>query len=141
MRNYKSEQQSFDLHIENALKRCCMARVAVGSLQFPTGDNPRKVKHLTRIFKREGCDRANSRHVIPGNITKTELMAALTYSNLTLENLQSSQAIPVLRFPPGTFVRCPQGRSRLAALANVTSDNDMWWSVELFIGMEIHALP
>lgn len=137
MKNYKSELHSLNLHTEKASKQCCVVKIGAESLQFPPGDSPRKVKHLMRIFKQEGCDRANKRHVIPGNITKGELIDALTYSNLTLDDLKVSRTAPILRFPPGTFVRCAQGRSRVTALANVTAPGDLWWSVELYIGMEV----
>lgn len=136
MKGCGRKDQSLKFYAEKNAKRCCVVRANISFLQFPPGDDPRKVQHLTRVFKQQGCDRANERHAIPGTVTEKELQDALAYSNLSLNDLRFSHRPPFLNFPPGTFIRCAQGRSRIAALTQTSPMGDRWWPVELFIGTE-----
>lgn len=86
-----------------------------GNLLFDPRDcpDPKNVDRLVRIFKKEGCDRLNPRHVIPANIPADVLQASLRHSDLSLDALRGSEP-PVRRGSPhlhlsafsGTVFRC-----------------------------------
>lgn len=95
--------------------------------------HPKKVERLKRIFKKEGCDRENPNHQIPGDITQASLSAALSRSNLTRDSLHNRENPPTLFLPQGAFIRCIYGSSRVRALEELNPP-DSWWTIELYVG-------
>jgi hypothetical protein len=109
------------------------AKVDLNSLKFgkkePDKDN---VNRLMNIYKLEGCNRSNPLHFIPGDISEEVLQASLNLSNLTIDDLRSSEP-PTLYLPPGTQVTCLNGHHRVAALRESRYLHP-WWTIRLYVG-------
>lgn len=128
------EAQSRQLNTEIASKFRGTAKISLECLLFDPEEelDRRKTDHLVRIFKQGGCDRLNPNHFIPGVISQDVLRASLEKSNLDAQGLQSPQP-PTLVLPPGTRVKCLQGRHRIEALRRLTH-LATWWTIKLYVG-------
>ncbi|KAF4944801.1 hypothetical protein FSARC_14575 [Fusarium sarcochroum] len=58
-------------------------------------------------------------------------------SGLTLEDLRDGEELRILNLPPGTYVRCPKGRSRAKAIHDI-GRLGRWWTVELYTELTLH---
>lgn len=139
------EFQSRNLLEERATKYCGLARVHIDFLLFSPDLTPHnynynmtKIKRMKRIFRQEGCDRANPRHRIYGNVSSEALSTALDVSRLSLAHLNNNTDPPMLYLPPNTFVHCAQGKSRVRAFIELCGgslgERDQWWTIELYKG-------
>lgn len=140
MAAFSLEAQSRALNTERAAKFCGLAKVLTSSLVFypnftPSNisSQPEKVERLRRIFHQEGCDRGNTNHCIPGDITAAALSAALDLSELSRDTLQNRADPPTLFLPQGAFIRCARGSSRVRAIEEFRP-TDSWWTIELYVG-------
>lgn len=134
------EYRSKALKGERASKFKGYVKVPTCSLVFfpdctPSDQNVsrKKVNHMKRIMKREGCDRLNPRHVIVGDIDAAALAAALGHCMPPLDKIPGASEPFMLHLPQGVFIRCAQGRSRVRALEEMR-DVDRWWVIELYVG-------
>lgn len=117
-----------------------IVRVRIEDLVFAPDDTPynfnvdnKKVDRLIDIFKTEGCDRTSPQNYIVGEISNEDLLKAMGLSGLTLENLRDGEELRILNLPPGTYIRCPKGRSRAKAIHDI-GRLGRWWTVELYTG-------
>ncbi|KAF4446077.1 hypothetical protein FALBO_17112 [Fusarium albosuccineum] len=89
-----------------------------------------KVSRLKRIFKTEGCNRSDPSNFITGTIAPDVLEEAMRLSNLTSDDFQDREELPVLYLPRFQYIRCAYGRSRVKALSDM-SRLGRWWTIEL----------
>ncbi|KAF5565958.1 hypothetical protein FPHYL_3999 [Fusarium phyllophilum] len=97
-----------------------------------------KVSRLKRIFKTEGCNRRDPSNFILGTISASLLSEALLLSKLTLGELRSSEGSRMLYLPRFQYIKCANGRSRVAALLD-TPHLGTWWTVELYVDLDPKA--
>lgn len=129
--------ESKHLNDEISSKLQGTARIALASLSFGLIDGVDEldrdnVRRLVKVFKLEGCNRLNPVHFIPGSVSADVLHVLLGHSNLTMEDLRSSQP-RMLHLPPGAQIECLQGKHRVAALGESRNIHP-WWTVRLYVG-------
>lgn len=134
MAYFNREAQSRQINAEISSKFQGTAKISLDCLLFqPEGEsNEEKTNRLVEIFRREGCDRLNERHAIPGNITADLFSESLRQSNLTTIDLRSPEP-PILSLPTGAYVRCFYGKHRVEALRRLKHLSP-WWTVKLYAG-------
>lgn len=134
MAYFNLETRSQKLNAEISSKFQGTAKISLDCLFFdPEGElNKEKTNRLVDIFNKEGCDRFNDSHAIPGNIAADLLSASLRQSNLSTADLRGSEP-PALRLPMGMHVSCVYGRHRVEALRRLRHLSP-WWTVKLYVG-------
>jgi hypothetical protein len=114
---FNLDARSRRINNEKSAKFCGNAKIDINQLHFEWDEDPNKnkISHIQNIFKNVGCDRINSKHFIPGNISASLLAASLEYSNLSRHDLLKPEP-PELRLPPQKHVQCMKGGHRILAL-------------------------
>ncbi|KAI1202223.1 hypothetical protein F5X97DRAFT_255551 [Nemania serpens] len=140
MAYFNREAQSRQINAEISSKFQGTAKISLDCLLFqPEGEsNEEKTNRLVEIFRREGCDRLNERHAIPGNITADLFSESLRQSNLTTIDLRSPEP-PILSLPTGAYVRCFYGKHRVEALRRLKHLSP-WWTVKLYADLSPKAV-
>ncbi|KAI0810062.1 hypothetical protein GGR55DRAFT_689243 [Xylaria sp. FL0064] len=140
MAYFNLEARSRQLNAEISSKFQGTAKISLDCLLFdPEGEsNKEKTNRLVEIFKREGCDRLNDSHAIPGNITADLLSASLRQSNLSTADLRGPEP-PTLHLPMGMHIHCFHGKHRVEALRQLKRFS-LWWTVKLYVDLSPKAV-
>jgi hypothetical protein len=110
-----------------------LARVPLSCLTFPDeiaegrrDESEENIQRLLRIYRLEGCDRAEERHFIKGYTTEAvaEELAKEKPKDFTNEN---DAPIPLITVP----VSCAEGLHRIKAAELFLEGGDKWWVVKL----------
>ncbi|KAI0200860.1 hypothetical protein F4808DRAFT_142025 [Astrocystis sublimbata] len=117
MAYFNQEARSQQLNAEISSKYQGTARIYLDSLFFdPERDSgKKKTNRLIKIFKREGYDRLNAGHAIPGTIIADWLSASLQQAFLSTADLRSPEP-PLLSLPTGVYIHYIHGKHRIEAL-------------------------
>jgi hypothetical protein len=112
-----------------------LARIPLSCLAFlddvaegRRDEDGENIQRLLRIFKLEGCDRAEERHFIKGYVEQNSLsqLAAEKPKDFSNEDPASIPLINQLQ------VNCAEGLHRIRAAEIFLKDEEKWWVVKLY---------
>ncbi len=122
---------------EQRSKYCGTVALKVSSLAFPSQTHASlgwDTESLKKIFEYRGGRQDNAHSRAKAIISRRELDAALTGTDLTPKRLEAAvPPFPRLNLPLGTRLECIQGCDRLAAADELFGGADKCWVVDLFL--------